>query len=351
MATKGFSNRQKSISGRKLILILAMVVLVAVIVWRQGFYKPQLEINEGAISRAVVQEPEIALPVSINPIGEKPAAAGNLPAETATQISQAKTEVPPVIVRKPGYELYEKGVKELEAKNYIAARKNLTQAVELGLDEAEEKDAFTRVNQAADEWLFSPRLLEGDSYCRSYQVVAGDRLAAIGNQFSVPYEFIMKINKISNPAGLSVGKNLKVVQGPFHLKVNRKKYYMLVYLGDVLARVYPVGLGAPDRITPTGLWVAQAGKKQVNPAWPDQETGKYYKPDDPENPLGERWIGLEGFDGDAQGRSGFGIHGTIKPEEIGKSASRGCIRLRNEDVEELFDMVTDGQSKVWVYDE
>jgi lipoprotein-anchoring transpeptidase ErfK/SrfK len=126
---------------------------------------------------------------------------------------------------------------------------------------------------------------------------------------------------------------------------------MLVYLGDVIARVYPVGMGAPDRPTPTGLWRSQAGTKQENPAWPDQETGKYYKPDDPDNPLGERWIGLEGLEGDALGRDGFGIHGTIKPEEIGHAASRGCIRLLNENVEELYDMVTDGQTKVWVYDE
>jgi len=342
MAAKGFSNRQKSVSGRRLVLILAMVVLLALILWRQGFYKPQQE-------REKIREPEI-IPVSINPIPEKPVAANGQLTQITEPISQPPIE-PPVIIRKPGYELYKKGMKELEAKKCIAARKSLTQAVELGLDEAEEKDAFAKLKQAADQWLFAPTILEGDSLCTWYSVETGDRLAAIGNTYSIPYQFIMKINQIRNPAGLSVGKKLKVVQGPFDLKVNRKKYYLLVYLGDVIARVYLVGLGAPDRITPTGLWLSQAGKKQVNPAWPDQETGKFYQPDDPENPLGERWIGLEGIDGEAVGRSGFGIHGTIKPEEIGKSASRGCIRLLNKDVEELFDLVTDGQSKVWVYDE
>jgi lipoprotein-anchoring transpeptidase ErfK/SrfK len=39
---------------------------------------------------------------------------------------------------------------------------------------------------------------------------------------------------------------------------------------------------------------------------------------------------------------GYGIHGTNAPESIGHSASHGCIRMRNTDVEELFDLVDVG---------
>ncbi|HPY78263.1 MAG TPA: hypothetical protein PLQ45_10490, partial [Anaerohalosphaeraceae bacterium] len=101
MAAKGFSNRQKSVSGRRLVLILAMVVLLALILWRQGFYKPQQE-------RKKIREPEIT-PVSINPIPEKPVAANGQLTQITEPISQPPIE-PPVISRKPGYELYEKGV-------------------------------------------------------------------------------------------------------------------------------------------------------------------------------------------------------------------------------------------------
>ena len=37
-----------------------------------------------------------------------------------------------------------------------------------------------------------------------------------------------------------------------------------------------------------------------------------------------------------------GIHGTNAPQSIGRAASRGCIRLRNRDVEELFDLIAVG---------
>ena len=42
------------------------------------------------------------------------------------------------------------------------------------------------------------------------------------------------------------------------------------------------------------------------------------------------------------GYKGYGIHGTNRPTSIGKAASHGCIRMRNQDVEELFDLVQVG---------
>jgi hypothetical protein len=42
------------------------------------------------------------------------------------------------------------------------------------------------------------------------------------------------------------------------------------------------------------------------------------------------------------GYKGYGIHGTNMPHSIGKAASHGCIRMRNHDVEELFELVQVG---------
>ena len=69
-------------------------------------------------------------------------------------------------------------------------------------------------------------------------------------------------------------------------------------------------------------------------------------PDDPKNPLGEHWIGLKGIDGDAVGREGYGIHGTIEPEAIGKAVSLGCVRMQNRDVEFLYKLLLPGHSTV-----
>jgi hypothetical protein len=45
---------------------------------------------------------------------------------------------------------------------------------------------------------------------------------------------------------------------------------------------------------------------------------------------------------------GYGIHGTNEPESIGRSVSHGCVRLRNEDIEKLYDMVPVG-TPVYIY--
>ena len=45
---------------------------------------------------------------------------------------------------------------------------------------------------------------------------------------------------------------------------------------------------------------------------------------------------------------GYGIHGTNAPETIGRSVSHGCVRLRNEDIEKLYEMVPVG-TPVYIY--
>jgi hypothetical protein len=45
---------------------------------------------------------------------------------------------------------------------------------------------------------------------------------------------------------------------------------------------------------------------------------------------------------------GYGIHGTDHPESIGQSVSHGCVRMRNEDIERLYPMVTVG-TPVYIY--
>ncbi len=57
----------------------------------------------------------------------------------------------------------------------------------------------------------------------------------------------------------------------------------------------------------------------------------------PANPLGERWIGFIRGDGWT-----IGIHGTPQPELLGRAVSKGCIRMRNDDVIRLYDRVRIG---------
>ncbi len=45
---------------------------------------------------------------------------------------------------------------------------------------------------------------------------------------------------------------------------------------------------------------------------------------------------------------GYALHGTNRPETIGQSVSHGCVRLRNEDIQQLYTMVPIG-TPVYIY--
>jgi lipoprotein-anchoring transpeptidase ErfK/SrfK len=151
------------------------------------------------------------------------------------------------------------------------------------------------------------------------------------------------VNHLRSKSMIREGARLKIPRGPFHAVVRKHTYTMDVFLGDVLARTYKVGLGEHDS-TPTGTW--RVKNKLSNPTYFPPRGGKVIHADDPKNPLGEHWLGLEGIAGEAKGQLRYGIHGTNEPESVGKNSSLGCIRMHNEDVAELFTMLVVGSSRV-----
>jgi len=98
---------------------------------------------------------------------------------------------------------------------------------------------------------------------------------------------------------------------------------------DRVVKIWATAVGAKSTPSPAGTYtIVNLLKKPT-----------YYRPGKVvppglSNPLGTRWLGLS--------LKGFGIHGTNAPGSIGRKASHGCIRMRNGDVEELFEFVKIG---------
>ena len=119
-----------------------------------------------------------------------------------------------------------------------------------------------------------------------------------------------------------------------------------LFLQDTFVNSFTVCIGKQDTPTPTGLWRVEPKGKMIKPPWYDEYENKTYLPDDPEYPLGPRWVGLEGLEGHAKDRSGCAIHGNNEPETIGTAASRGCVRMRNDDVILIYNLLFPAESKV-----
>ncbi len=120
--------------------------------------------------------------------------------------------------------------------------------------------------------------------------------------------------------------------------LNLASRLLTLYEGTEKVRIYPVAVGAPETPSPVGEFSIL--EKEVNPSWTDPKT-EITVPSGPSNPLGYRWLGLYG---------NYGIHGTNAPWSIGRSVSHGCIRMYEEDVEELFESVPMGTPVEIIYD-
>lgn len=115
--------------------------------------------------------------------------------------------------------------------------------------------------------------------------------------------------------------------GSVTVRVDKSSHTLTIFHGGNAVVRFPVGLGR-NNATPEGEFVV--ANKVTDPDWSDR--GRIVKAGDPENPLGRRWMGL-GKDGRA---TPYGIHPTNEPRSIGADRSRGCIRMRPEDAETVF---------------
>ena len=135
------------------------------------------------------------------------------------------------------------------------------------------------------------------------------------------------------------------------LILDRQHRQLLVLHDGVLTRRFPAAVGTVGWETPAGRFrVMQKVKK---PVWTHPVNGKKLGPDDATNPLGSRWIG---FYRDCEGRAGWdgeqyldidgctvaGFHGTPYRWTVGRAVSHGCVRLYEENVQEIFELVRVG---------
>lgn len=121
----------------------------------------------------------------------------------------------------------------------------------------------------------------------------------------------------------------KGARAPRKIVVSIPDRKLAVVEADRVIRIFPTAVGAPKSPSPTGSFTIV--QRLVDPTWYGK--GKVVAPGK-NNPIGTRWLGLSA--------KGYGIHGTNNPASIGHNASHGCIRLRNHDIEALFEMVAMG---------
>lgn len=284
----------------------------------------------------------------------------NRPQSVSTTSSQpyvTEKGDPPKISMKPAEDdtvtvararkLMEAGKQALTQDDPVSARTYFSEALTADLPEAEVTLLRAELSRIGQLTIFSPRIFPNDPFVFRYIIKTGDTLGKVAKANKISPELIASINSITDPNRIRAGQSIKVIRGPFTADVDTKSYTMGIYLGSTYVKQFPVGLGQ-DSSTPRGLW--RVTTKLMNPTYYPPRGGQIIAADDPDNPLGERWIGLQGIAGEAMGQLRYGVHGTNEPESIGRSQSLGCIRMHNVDVESIYTYLIEKHSTVTVHD-
>lgn len=185
--------------------------------------------------------------------------------------------------------------------------------------------AQQRLGEVNLKLILSPTLTP-DSV--AYSIQPGDTLTKIAKQFHTTVELLKISNGLTNDR-IRPDQRLKVPKTVFSVIVDKSQNSLTLKNKEEILKVYRCATGA-EGITPVGSF--KITSRIVDPPWFSPEG--LIPPGDPRNALGSRWLGFD--------QPGYGIHGTTDPSSIGKPVTRGCVRLLNSDVEELFTLLPEG---------
>lgn len=321
--------------------VLAVLVLAAGatiwFVWLRGDRAPVETPEEfvAALEERVRTEDGAAAPAESDP---SPAAT---PAPRATPRRPASTPATstPREARTGGPE---RGAQLLEQAEAARAEDNLIKARDLGWqildesnDEATRAAAEQLLGEVNIELVMTPRAMPEKI---DYIVQPGDSLDRLARRHAAPghigfADLLYHSNRIRGPRerpNLRAGDRIRIFDADMSIEVSKARNDLVLFMNGKFFKRYPVGTGEFGS-TPVGEFTVDPRRILREPAWPCRDTGRLIPYGDPDNPLGTRWIGFD--------IPGYGIHGTTEPDTIGYAMSDGCVRMRNEDVEELFMLV------------
>ncbi len=290
-------------------------------------HTPPVPTAEAALNTAPADS-ENAMPGETPTTSQTPAASFNQEMVAAT--SQSASEAETAAIGANDFAAAMDGIRQqLEQGDVANAHLELSRWYDdPRLSAIEHQDLMRILDRVAGTVVYSN---QHNLLVPAYIVQPGDTLQSIAESFQVPWQLVAKINGVA-PNQLPVGTELKVVPGPFDAVVDLDEFLLTLYIQGRYAGRFRIGIGQ-ENSTPVGEYTVQ--QKLENPVYygPDQQIAA----DDPNNPLGERWIDLG---------NGLGIHGTNNPESIGKSESRGCVRLSPADVADVYDILSVGSRVV-----
>jgi len=211
-----------------------------------------------------------------------------------------------------------------------------------GNHDAEEKLLKERLIPLGQGLFFSTaKWPNDDSGLMGVHVVeSGQSPDGIARDYGMSQELFNRLrNKPVSSSELRVGETVKIVKvkeaGGNRIEIDLSDYTLDLFIGGAFAKRYEITHGAKESPTPTGT--TQLTNRVWQPSWTHPQTKEEFRYGDKRNILGPIWLA---FDPKMLGASGIGIHGyTGADAKMQVQASNGCIRMQNQDAEELYQLI------------
>ncbi|MBL9120707.1 MAG: L,D-transpeptidase family protein [Phycisphaerae bacterium] len=245
----------------------------------------------------------------------------------------------------------------LQTSDPIQARVLATRALASPqLSAGDRERGYELVNALWRSLFLSSNINPNDAFMRVHTIQPGESLAKVVRSQGLACETLLlkRINGIKDERRIQIGQRLRVPKGAFHAEVIKSEFRLNLFMDAgsgssdrVMVASFRCGIGESNG-TPTGQFKVRPKSKLIDPEWTHPKTGQHFGSHDPMNPIGEHWIGIMGVEAANQNFLGYGIHGTIEPDSIGRDKSLGCVRLLADDVAFVYECLVDPQSTILI---
>jgi len=306
-------------------IYIGAIIVASLLIWAVVKVVPGRQASEADSTEQAEPMPSAETEEATSPTSDPAPVTAAVPVSRTEQpvTPPAPSSVPAAATTQP--QLLD-AVAAKNAGNFLEARKIALEVWKTSTSDEVKKNAETILNEVNVELVLSPRMMDEKV---EYTVVSGDSLEKIAKKFNTTIELIRKSNNIQGSL-IRAGDRLRIFQGKFNVTVSKSDNDLVLSMNDEFFKRYRVGTGEFNK-TPVGDFLIN--DRIAQPTWwrPD---GKSIPYGDPENLLGTHWLSIN--------VKGYGLHGTWEPDTIGKQASAGCVRMLNDDIEQLYSLLTIG---------
>jgi hypothetical protein len=228
-------------------------------------------------------------------------------------------------------DLIRQGNALLQAGKTPAARFAFNEALARTTDEAQAaqlRQALTAINLPV---FLGPDLLPDDPAARMVPIHGGDTFLSLAKAFGVPSAFLQKLNPDLDERRLRPQTGIKIVQGPFHVRISKRAARLDLYARDLYVASCPVTFPEGNYLPRGDYRVAPGTKLQVGAP-----------------SAGKTWIGFRGTQDVTESVTCGWIYGSAGPRGNTPQDLATGLKLAAADLAQLYNVLSEGRSHVRV---